>query len=137
MPFSYTKNDALDYITAMQNANENDAFAFAVVYDGEVVGSIGAFRKDNIHNKTAELGYYLAEEYWGKSIMTEAVKQLCDYVFSNSDIIRIFSEPFARNVGSCRALEKADFTYEGTLRGNAVKNGIVEDMKLYSRLRTD
>ncbi|WP_084002892.1 GNAT family N-acetyltransferase [Dorea sp. D27] len=27
-----------------------------------------------IHKSTAELGYYIAEEYWGKGIMTEAVK---------------------------------------------------------------
>ena len=137
LPFPYTEKDALEYITAMREANENDTFAFAIVYNGEVVGSIGAFRKDNIHNRTAELGYYLAEEHWGKGIMTQAVKLLCDFVFANSDIIRIFAEPFARNIGSCRVLEKAGFKFEGVLRSNAVKNGIVEDMRLYSRLRTD
>ncbi|MDE5602043.1 MAG: GNAT family N-acetyltransferase, partial [Clostridia bacterium] len=102
LPFPYTEKDALDYILAMRAANPNDTFAFAIVYDDKVVGSIGAFRKDNIHSKTAELGYYLAEEYWGKGIMTQAVKLVCSFVFANSDIIRIFSEPFARNTGSCR-----------------------------------
>ena len=81
--------------------------------------------------------YYIAEEYWGKGIMTEAVKQLCDYVFSNTDIIRIYAEPFAYNIGSCRVLEKAGFQYEGTLRSNALKNGNVFDMKMYSKLKTD
>ncbi|MDE6060649.1 MAG: GNAT family N-acetyltransferase [Clostridia bacterium] len=137
LPFPYTEKDALDYISAMQAANPNDTFAFAIVYNGNVVGSIGVFRKDNIHNRTAELGYYLAEEHWGKGIMTSAVKLTCDFVFANSDIIRIFSEPFARNIGSCRVLEKAGFTFEGVMRSNAVKNGVVEDMKLYSRLRMD
>ena len=137
LPFPYTEKDAVEYITTMREANENDIFAFAIVYDGKAVGSIGAFRKDNIHNKTAELGYYLAENYWGQGIMTQAVKQLCAYVFASSDIIRIYAEPFARNIGSCRVLEKAGFTFEGVLRSNAVKNGVVEDMKLYSRLRAD
>lgn len=137
LPYPYTEKDALDYISAMRAANPNDTFAFAIVYDGQIVGSIGAFRKDNIHGKTAELGYYLAEEHWGKGIMTQAVKLVCDFIFANSDIIRIFSEPFARNIGSCRVLEKVGFSLEGVLRSNAVKNGVVEDMRLYSLLRTD
>ena len=69
--------------------------------------------------------------------MTEAVKQICEYVFSKSDILRIYAEPFAYNIASCRVLEKAGFQYEGTLRSNAVKNGEVIDMKMYSLLRTE
>lgn len=69
--------------------------------------------------------------------MTEAVKQICKYVFDKSDIIRIYAEPFAYNIASCRALEKAGFQYEGTLRSNAVKNGEVIDMKMYSLLKTE
>ncbi|MBQ8892953.1 MAG: GNAT family N-acetyltransferase [Clostridia bacterium] len=135
LPYPYTEQDGRDYISAMLSADENDTFAFAVTADGKVIGSISAFRGVNIHHKTAELGYYIAEEYWGKGIMTEAVRQLCDYVFAYSDVIRIYAEPFAHNIGSCRVLEKAGFLCEGTLRSNAVKNGKVMDMKLYARLR--
>ena len=137
LPYPYTEQDGKEFISAMLAANENDTFAFAITVNGKVIGSIGAFRQTNIHNKTAELGYYIAEEYWGKGIMTEVVKQLCDYVFSNTDIIRIYAEPFAYNIASCRVLEKAGFQYEGTLRSNALKNGNVFDMKMYSKLRTD
>ena len=137
LPYPYTEKDGKEFISTMLAANENDTFAFAITVNGKVIGSIGAFRQTNIHNKTAELGYYIAEEYWGKGIMTEAVKQLCDYVFSHTDIIRIYAEPFAYNIGSCRVLEKAGFQYEGTLRSNALKNGIVLDMKMYSKLKTE
>ena len=137
LPYPYTEQDGKEFISAMLAANENDTFAFAITVNGKVIGSIGAFRQTNIHNKTAELGYYIAEEYWGKGIMTEAVKQLCDYVFSHTDIIRIYAEPFSYNIGSCRVLEKAGFQYEGTLRSNALKNGNVFDMKMYSKLKTD
>ena len=34
-----------------------------------------------------------------------------------------------------RGLEKAGFQYEGTLRKNAVKNGRIIDMKMYSLIR--
>lgn len=136
LPFPYTEQDAQDYISAMSSADENDTFAYAITIDDRAVGSIGAFRQSNIHRQTAELGYYLAEEYWGHGIMTKAIRQLCDIVFDTTDILRIYAEPFAYNTGSRRALEKAGFRYEGTMKNNAVKNGKVLDMVLYSMTRT-
>ena len=137
LPYPYTEQDGKEFISAMLSADENETFAFAIIVDDMVIGSIGIFRQDNIHRQTAELGYYIAEEYWGKGIMTEAVKQICEYVFGNSDIIRIYAEPFAYNIASCRVLEKAGFQYEGTLRSNAVKNSKVIDMKMYSLLKEE
>ena len=137
LPYPYTEQDGVDFISAMLSADENETFAFAITADGRVAGSIGVFRQGNIHRQTAELGYYIGEEYWGKGIMTEAVKQICECVFDKSDIIRIYAEPFAYNIASCRVLEKAGFQYEGTLRSNAVKNGKAIDMKMYSLLKTE
>ncbi len=137
LPYPYTEQDGIEYISAMLSADENETFAFAITVDQKVIGSIGAFRQGNIHRQTAELGYYIAEGYWGKGIMSEAVKQICRFVFDHSDIIRIYAEPFAYNAASCRVLEKAGFQYEGTLRNNAVKNGKIVDMKIYSLLNTE
>ena len=137
LPYPYTEQDGKEFISAMLSADENETFAFAIMVDDKVVGSIGIFRQGNIHSQTAELGYYIAEEYWGKGIMTEAVKQICAYVFAKSDIIRIYAEPFAYNIASCRVLEKVGFQYEGTLRSNAVKNGKVIDMEMYSLLKAE
>ena len=135
LPFPYTEQEARDYIAAMRSAEENSTFAYAITVDDRAVGSIGAFRKSNIHRQTAELGYYLAEEYWGRGIMTEAIRQLCGIVFDTTDILRIYAEPFAYNTGSRRALEKAGFALEGIMKNNAVKNGKVLDMALYSLTR--
>ena len=135
LPYPYTEQDGIDFISSMLSANEDETFAFAITLDDKAIGSIAVFRQQNIHRQTAEMGYYIAEEYWGKGIMTDAVKQICEYVFKNSDILRIYAEPFAYNTGYCRVLEKAGFQYEGTLRNNAVKNGKVLDMKMYSLLR--
>ena len=137
LPYPYTEQDGKEFISAMLSADENETFAFAITVDNMVLGSIGIFRQGNIHRQTAELGYYIAEEYWGKGIMTEAVKQICEYVFGDSDIIRIYAEPFAYNIASCRVLEKVGFQYEGTLRSNAVKNGKVIDMKMYSLIKEE
>lgn len=137
LPYPYTEQDGTDYISTMLSADENETFAFAITVDNKVIGSIGVFRQENIHRQTAELGYFIAEECWGKGIMSEAVKQTCENVFDKSDIIRIYAEPFAYNTASCRVLEKVGFQYEGTLRNNAVKNGEIIDMKMYSLLKTE
>ena len=135
LPFPYTEQDGAEYIGAMLSADENNTFAFAVAINDKAIGSISVFRQENIHRRTAELGYYIAEEYWGKGVMTEAVKQICEYVFKNSDIVRIYAEPFADNTASCRVLEKAGFQFEGILKNNAVKNGKIIDMKIYALIK--
>ena len=135
LPYQYTEKDAEDYINAMLNSDPNSTFAYAVEADGAAVGSIGAFRQGNIYFRTAELGYYLDERYWGKGVMTEAVRQLCEKIFNETDILRIYAEPFAYNIGSRRVLEKAGFKLEGVLKNNAVKNGRVLDMAMYSLTR--
>ena len=135
LPYPYTKNDAEDYITSMLAADKTKTFAFAITVDDKVVGSIGVFRCDNIHFRTAEMGYYIGEPYWGRGLGTSAVRQVCKYIFENTDIIRIFAEPFSYNIASCRVLEKAGFRFEGILRSNAMKNGKVVDMRMYSLIK--
>lgn len=137
LPYPYTRKDAEEYITAMLNADQTKTFAFAITVDDKAVGSISAFRCDNIHFRTAEMGYYIGEPYWGNGMATGAVKQICSYVFEHTDIIRIFAEPFAYNTASCRVLEKAGFQLEGILRSNAIKNGKVLDMKMYSLIKKE
>ena len=121
----------------MLAADPTEMFAFAIDVDGRAIGSIAVERGKNIHFRTAELGYYLGEPYWGCGYGTSAVRQACAYVFSHSDILRIFAEPFSCNAASCRVFEKAGFQLEGILRCNAVKNGKLLDMKLYSLLKDE
>lgn len=135
LPYPYTETDAEEYINSMRMADKNKTLAFAITVDDKVVGSIGVFRCDNIHSRTAEIGYYIGEPYWGCGLGTSAVTQVCTYIFENTDIIRVFAEPFAYNTASCRVLEKAGFQFEGLLRSNAVKNGKVIDMKMYSLIK--
>ncbi len=135
LPFPYTEAHAREFISAVQSA-ENE-YTFAITVGGEFAGVISAMRQQNIHFRTAEIGYYVSPEKWGKGIGTQAVTLLCSFVFENTDILRLYAEPFARNVASCRVLEKSGFVCEGVLRKNAVKNGVVEDMKMYSLLREE
>ncbi|MDL2235648.1 GNAT family N-acetyltransferase [Christensenellaceae bacterium OttesenSCG-928-L17] len=135
IPFPYTLADAESFIQETLDAPADSQYSFAIVLDGKVAGSIGVFRQSNIHARTAEMGYYLAEAYWGRGIMTSVVRETCEYVFSHTDILRIFAEPFTKNTASCRVLEKAGFLLEGTMRKNAVKNGEILDMQLYALVK--
>lgn len=135
IPYPYTEEDAKTFIRSMLASDPNTVFPFAITAGNTLVGSIGAFRQENIHFRTAEIGYYIAQPYWGQGIASSAVSQLCRFLFEHTDIIRIYAEPFAYNAASCRVLEKSGFQCEGTLRKNAVKHGTMLDMKLYSRIK--
>ncbi len=135
LPYPYTTADALFYINSCLSADKNEQFCFAIVFNDQVVGSIGIFRQGNIHFRTAELGYYIGEKFWSKGITTEAVRLACRHVFDNTDIVRIYAEPFAENTGSCRVLEKNGFVLEGIMRKNAYKNGNFRDMKMYALVK--
>lgn len=135
LPFPYRERDALFYIESCLNADENEQFCYAIFADGQLVGSIGVFRQGNIHFRTAELGYYIGKNFWGRGYATAAVTKLCEQIFENTDIVRIYAEPFADNVASCRVLEKSGFACEGVLKSNAYKNGVIKDMKMYSLIK--
>lgn len=135
IPYPYSEHDAKEFITEMQNADHNKTFAFAIVANDKLAGSIAAFRQNNIHFRTAELGYYIGQSYWGKGIASSAVRQICGFLFETTDLLRIFAEPFADNAASCRVLEKNGFQYEGTLKSNGVKNETVVDMKMYALIK--
>ena len=64
--FPYTVHDAKEFIQAMNAADSESTFSFAITVYDKAIGSIGAFRQNNIHSRTAEVGYYIAEPYWGK-----------------------------------------------------------------------
>ena len=137
IPYPYTEKDAEDFIEKSLAAKAQTQYLRVICHDGIYAGGIGVFRRENIHLRTGEIGYHLAEPFWGRGIMTEAIRKMCDYIFQNTDIIRIFAEPFATNVASCRALEKVGFQFEGIMRQNAIKNGKIVDMRLYSVLKSE
>lgn len=136
LPYPYTADDAREFISAMLSAGDS-VYPFAITHEGRCVGSISVTRGVNIHRFTGELGYYVGRTHWGFGLATRAVREICEYVFANTDIMRIYAEPFTSNAASCRVLEKAGFSLEGTLRANAVKGSAVRDMRMYALVRTD
>lgn len=136
-PSPYTLVDAEWFVGDCIAQGEERRFMRAIVIDGKASGSVGVFVQDDVYEKTAELGYWLAEDHWGKGVMTEAVRQICREAFERFDILRIYAEPFADNLGSRRVLEKAGFTCEGTMRNGVYKNGRVHSYCMYALLQEE
>ena len=132
-PYPYTKEDAKNYLDLLKN--DNPTKVFAIVVDGKAVGSIGIFPQSDIHEKSAEIGYWLSEKYWGKGIMSRAIQEITAYGFNTFDIVRVFARPFSTNKGSQRALEKAGFELEARLKNALYKNGEVMDEMIYVKFR--
>lgn len=136
-PNPYTIEDAKWYLNDCMEKEEDNQITRAIVVNGKAVGSIGVFIKSDVYEKSGELGYWLAEEYWRKGIVSKAVRQMSRDAFERFDIVRIYAEPYEQNKGSRGVLEKAGFTYEGTMRNGVCKNGEIFGYCMYSLLREE
>jgi [ribosomal protein S5]-alanine N-acetyltransferase len=136
LPSPYSIEDARNWLNLILPENYPPRF-FAIISENKVIGSIGLVTKTDIYRKNIEIGYFLSEEYWGRGIMTSAIKAATSYAFRNFDIVRIYAEPFADNPGSRRALEKAGFFCEVTFKNYVIKNGVIKDSCIYSVLREE
>lgn len=136
LPFPYSVTDALNWLNSILPENNPPRF-FAIISDENIIGSIGIVTKTDIYRKNMEVGYFLDEAYWGKGIVTKAVKAATAFAFSKFDIVRVYAETFADNPGSRKVLEKAGFKCEAVLKNYIVKNGVIKDSCIYSVLKED
>lgn len=134
-PYPYTLGDAESYIRSCMNEPEERKLCRAIEADRHVVGSIGVFLCSDVYRKSAELGYWLAEEYWGRGIMSEAARRICAEAFGRYDIVRIYAEPFSYNAASRKVLENAGFTFEGVMKSGVYKCGNIYDYCMYSLIK--
>ena len=109
----------------------------AVIVDGKIAGGIGTKRKEDVYRKTMEIGYFLGETYWGKGIMTLAVKQFVDYMFKTFDINRIIAPIFDFNIASQRVVEKVGFRKEAVMVKSVIKNNVFRNEIIYALLREE
>ncbi len=133
-PYPYTRADAEGYIRECIAHGDEGQLCRAIVIDGRAAGSVGLFRQTDVARCSAELGYWLAEDYWGRGVMTQAVRQITAAGFAQLGVVRVFATPFATNRGSQRVLEKAGFRLEGVLEKSVYKNGRLLDSCLYARI---
>lgn len=129
-PRPFTVERAREFIASARTTKPETRFAIEV--DGAAVGGIGIALHSDIERVSAELGYWLGESFWGRGIMTEAVRALTRHAIETFQLTRVFAVPFESNVASHRLLEKAGYSLEGRLRRCAIKEGKVIDQRMYA-----
>ena len=130
-PHPYSIKDAKDFLR--RSIADEPRKNFCIEIDGEAAGGIGLRPGEDVHRHTSQFGYWLAEEFWGRGIMSEVVPAFAKYCFENFSFHRLYAEAYANNPASARVLEKAGFVLEGRLRNNVVKDGEILDSLLYAK----
>lgn len=134
-PHPYTNIDAKRFLTMATTTTR--ALLLAIEVNGEAIGAIGVHPLRNEYKKTAEIGYWLAEPYWGKGIVTAAVKAVVPVAFERFDIVRLQAGVYSTNPASMRVLEKAGFEREAVHKKAIFKNGEVLDEVVFVRFREE
>jgi ribosomal-protein-alanine N-acetyltransferase len=124
--------------SVVEGYEKGEAAEWGIAYkgDGRFVGGCGVVGWDLDHAR-AELGYVLSREYWGRGLMSEAVRAIISFGFKGMDLNRIEARCIMQNTASARVMEKAGMLYEGTLRQREFIKGAYRDMKLYAILRSE
>jgi ribosomal-protein-serine acetyltransferase len=121
---------------SLKDYSEQKSIQLIIIYRGKIAGAIG-FNHLNMDHKNAEIGYWLAEEYTSKGIMTKVVKSLFDYGFSVLGLHRIEICCDTKNIPSQKVTKRLGMKQDGILRGNAFENGKFCDTIVYSVLKTE
>jgi len=132
-PHPYTRREGIEYLNYV--CSSHIPLSFAIEFGGEAIGGIGFKQGVDIARLSMEMGYWLAEPFWGRGLTTRAVTATSDWAFDYYKVVRIFAMAFAHNVASMRVLEKSGFAREGIMRRSAIKNGVILDQVMYAKVR--
>ena len=112
---------------------ENTIFFIVEKKDGTKIGHVGSW----MMGRTMEIGFALLPKERRKGYGAEAIQIMIDHLFITKDIARIQASTDTKNEASQKALEKAGFTKEGTMRKSWYTKGEYRDHYLYSILREE
>jgi len=135
-PHPYLRQDAVAWV-ALANRDPTNARHFAIETEEGVVGGVGFERQQDLSTRTAEIGYWIGEPFWGRGFATEAVKRATDQAFEDFDFVRLQAGVLEWNPASCRVLEKAGYALECRLARHIYKDGSICDQLVYVRFAED
>lgn len=132
VPSPYLLSDADEFIqnNMAQSNNEND-FCFFIEHKGELAGGIGLHKK---FKHSAEVGYWIGEEFWGRGFATIALQKILEKAFSEYKFTRVQAHVFEGNTASEKVLLKNGFEFEGLLKKYHKKGNEFINSKLFSRV---
>lgn len=133
-PHPYSLDDACFYLGLVMDSASLD-LNLAIEVGGEAAGSISALFQTDVNRRSAEVGYWLGRQFWGRGIATAAVQALSSYVFAHFDLMRLYGLVYAPNLASAKVLQKAGYDLEGRLRQAITKNNQPLDALLFAKVQ--
>jgi RimJ/RimL family protein N-acetyltransferase len=137
LPANYAEKDAQFFLTLCKS--HEDTFGHPLHFsirnqEGETIGGCGYHGKNTVAGLAHrdEIGYWMATEYRGKGIMTQAVKAIVEYGFTTRNLLRIEAPVYAFNKESAAVLLKNGFTFEGEAKKAYFRNGEYHNALLYA-----
>ena len=137
IPHPYDRQHAEEWIASQGSQfQRREAVTYAVTRDdGTLVGAVGLILDPA--NDSAELGYWIGREHWGRGFATEAARAVMEWAFPALNLHRIHASHFPRNPASGRVLEKLGMRHEGRLREHVKKWGEYLDLERFGILRDE
>jgi [ribosomal protein S5]-alanine N-acetyltransferase len=129
-PYPYTTADGRAFIEFASGGRPPTSLA--IVVDGAACGGTGVIPCRGNERRTAEIGYWLGETYWGRGIGAEALALTTRYAVETFDLARLEAFAIASNRRSCRVLEKVGYVNEGLRRKSFLKDGVLHDQCCYA-----
>jgi [ribosomal protein S5]-alanine N-acetyltransferase len=139
IPHPYSEERARQWIAETAGLfaqGKSVVFAMQLKSGGNLAGGIGLRDIDTEHS-LAELGFWVAVEYWGQGYATEAARAVVGFAFEQLGLNRIYAHHMVRNPASGRALAKLGMKVEGLLRQRVRKWGVFEDVVPLAVLREE
>ena len=130
-PYPYTRKDA-EWWTET-GCHASGAVTKVIEYKQEFVGSIGITPQSGWKKHMAEIGYWIAEDYWGKGIAPVALAAMTEIAFGTFKYKKLFAPVLAPNNASMRVLEKCGYSVEGLLKHEVFKDGRYFDVYHYAK----
>jgi [ribosomal protein S5]-alanine N-acetyltransferase len=138
VPYPYTEKNAKWWIDHCKEKDKEYNFCIELKSEKKLIGGIGLSHVDKFQG-TAEVGYWLGENYWKKGYGSEALKVLIDFSFNKLKLRKLEAGVFSKNPGSGKLLEKFGFVKEG-IRKEARRSKATEDIHdeiMYGLLKKD
>jgi ribosomal-protein-serine acetyltransferase len=129
--------DTLNFIkTSLQQFAGNDGFSAGIWSGDEFIGGIGTHRIDWLYRRV-EIGYWIAQKYQGRGIVTDACRAVIDHAFDEWKLNRVEIHCATGNAKSCAIPKRLGFQLEGLLREAQLLNGEYQDINVYGMLARD
>jgi RimJ/RimL family protein N-acetyltransferase len=114
-PWPYLPEDSRLFVDGSV-ARIRDEDNLAITLNGTFIGIIGVrIREANNLQRGAgpNIGYWIGEPFWGRGLMTEALRAFAAQTFCASASDAIYSGAFTENVASLRVQDKVGFIRDG------------------------